>query len=156
MAGLMQVMATQGYDGTSAQTIAEAAGLSPGLVHHHFGKKGEVLLASIEVLRARVRSRFERRAEHATSLRGRSYAFIDAHLALGTDASPDAVACWVGIGAGAVRDEQRASTGVPEMMSAIYGAYQLASAARAAPKGFAASAVRRTADGLISAQRRRT
>jgi TetR/AcrR family transcriptional repressor of bet genes len=188
VAGLMQVMATQGYDGASTQTIAEAAGLSPGLVHYHFDSKREVLLALIETLGARVRARFERRAESAASPRARLYAFIDAHLALGTDASPDGVACWVGIGAEALRektvqaayrravrasldqlellveavlvDEQRASAGVPEiaagLMSAIYGAYQLASAAQAAPKGFAAGAVRRMADGLISAQRPRS
>jgi TetR/AcrR family transcriptional repressor of bet genes len=184
----MQVMAAHGYDGASTHTIAEAAGLSPGLLHYHFGNKREVLLALIELLSARVTARFERRAEQASSARARLYAFIDAHLALGTDASPDAVACWVGVGAEALRDktvqtayrravrssldqleglveqvlldEQRASTGVPEiaagLLSAIYGAYQLASAAQAAPKGFAASAVRRMADGLISAQRPRT
>src|ERR1700742_120467 len=89
VAGLMQVMATQGYDGASTQTIAEAAGLSPGLVHYHFKNKREVLLALIEALGARLDSRFERRAEQTGSPRGRLYAFIDAHLALGTDASPD-------------------------------------------------------------------
>ena len=183
VAGLMQAMAVHGYEGASTQNIAEAAGLAPGLLHYHFENKREILLALLDMLSARLQARFERRADGG-SPRARLYAFIDAHLALGADASPEAVACWVGIGAEALRekavqvaykravrasldqletliravlaDEQRALTGVSEMaaglLSAIYGAYQLASVAQAAPKGFAAGAVRRMADGLISAQ----
>jgi hypothetical protein len=95
-----------------------------------------VLLALIEVLSARVRSRYERRAEQATSRRAHLYAFIDARLALGTDASPEAVACWVGIGAEALREKT------------VQAAYRRS--------GLPASAVRRMADGLISAHRPRS
>lgn len=184
VAGLLHVMAAQGYEGASTQTIAAAARLSPGLVHYHFGSKLEILLALIDQLAERLKQRFERRAKSAASPRARLYAFIDAHLALGPDASLEAVACWVGIGAEALRqpavqaayqkavrthldkletlvhavlhDEARATSAAREiaagLLAAIYGAYQLASAAVSAPKGFAATAVRRMADGSIAAQ----
>lgn len=102
--GLLSAMAEHGYDGASIQRIAERAGLAPGLVHYHFASKQEILLALVDYLSALLDARFERRLRSATSPRARLYAFLDAHVALGADASPAAVACWVGIGAEAVRD----------------------------------------------------
>jgi TetR/AcrR family transcriptional regulator, transcriptional repressor of bet genes len=182
--GLLTVMAAHGYDGASTQTIAEAAGLTAGLVHYHFANKQEILLVLIELLGERLVARYERRAKLAASPRARLYAFLDAFVALGSDASPDAMACWVIIGAEALRqkpvqaayrravrarldqlddlvravleDERRSTDGAVDvaagLMAAIYGVYQLATAAHAAPKGFAAGTLRRMADGLLSAQ----
>lgn len=182
--GLLLAMAEHGYDGASVQLIAEKSGLAPGLVHYHFKTKQEILLALIARLAALLEERFERRAKGVTSARARLYAFLDAHVALGADASPEAVACWVGIGAEAVRhaeiraayrdvirqsleklerlvhavlvDERRIDTACREiaagLMAAIHGSYQLATAANAAPKGFAAPTLKRMADGLLAAQ----
>jgi TetR/AcrR family transcriptional regulator, transcriptional repressor of bet genes len=182
--GLMSAMAERGYEGASIPDIARAAGLSPGLVHYHFENKQEILLVLVERLAQALRERFERRARGASSPRARLYAFLDAHVALGDDANPRAVACWVTIGAEAVRqkevrtayrratrraleeleqlvaevlrDERRSPEGGEQMaaalMAAIYGCYQLASAAQAAPRGFAAPMLRRMADGLLSTQ----
>lgn len=182
--GLMTAMAEHGYDGASVPDIARAAGLSAGLVHYHFENKQEILLVLVEQLSETLRERFERRARNAASPRARLYAFLDAHVALGDDANPRAVACWVTIGAEAVRqkevqaayrratrraldqleqltaavlqDERRSAAGCKEiaaaLMAAIYGCYQLASAAQAAPRGFAAPALRRMADGLLATQ----
>jgi TetR/AcrR family transcriptional repressor of bet genes len=182
--GLLQAMAEHGYDGASVQVIAQAAELTPGLVHYHFKSKQEILLALITHLATRLRERYERRAKSASSPRSRLYAFIDAHLALGADAQPAAVACWVAIGAEALRqpdvqrayrealradlseleallravllDERRSTQDVEALaaglMSTVLGCYQLAIAAHAAPRGFAAPTLRRMADGLIAAQ----
>ena len=181
--GLIAVMAEHGYDGASIPSIAKAAGLAPGLLHYHFESKQQILLAAVGVLSQRVRERYERRAAHASCARERVYAFLDAHVALGSDASPEAVGCWVAIGAEALRqrevqsvyrkvtrlalqqlsgllasalvEEQREPVRAEELaaalMAAVYGCYQLAHAAQAAPKGFAAPMLRQMADGLLSA-----
>jgi TetR/AcrR family transcriptional repressor of bet genes len=182
VSGLRSVMAEHGYDGASVPAIAEAAGLSPGLVHYHFQNKQEILLSLIDELGALVRARYERRAQAASSPRARLHAFLDAHVALGSDASPEAVACWVAIGSEALRhkevqlaykrvlrsaldeltalveavlrDERRKLDAAAELaaglMAAIHGFYQLATAAHAAPRGSAAPALRRMADGLLA------
>lgn len=184
MDGLLHAMAEHGYDGASVQLIAEKAGLAPGLVHYHFKTKQEILVALIGRLSSLLEERFERRAKGPLSARARLYAFLDAHVALGADASPEAVACWVGIGAEAVRhaeirvvyrdtirrnlevleglvhavlaDERRVTSACRDiaagLMATIHGSYQLATAANAAPRGFAAPTLRRMADGLIAAQ----
>lgn len=185
--GLLQVMAAHGYEGASIPRIAEAAGLAPGLVHYHFKSKLEILLALIELLGQRFEARFLRllsEADVRATPRARVYAFLDAHVALGRDADPNAVACWVGIGAEALRErsveraykqalcsqlakledllgetlreEGRSTESTAELaaglMSTILGCFQLAVAAQAAPRGFAAPTLRRMADGLIATQ----
>ena len=57
--GLQQVMAERGYARASITAIGKAAGLSPGLVHYHFGSKQEVLLALVDRLSARLEERLE-------------------------------------------------------------------------------------------------
>lgn len=101
--GLRVVMAEHGYDGASVASIARTAGLASGLVHYHFGSKEEILLALVEQLSVGLRERLELRLLSATTLWDRLDAWIDAHLALGADSDPSAVACWVAIGAEAVR-----------------------------------------------------
>lgn len=173
----IEVMAERGYAGASIQAIAAAAGLAPGLLHYHFRSKQEVLLAVVDELEARVTRRFE--AVGARSARERLDAFIDVHLALDDGADPRAVACWVVVGAEALRqpeirtayeaavrraldrlrgliDAARGPRTALEseeiaagLFAAIEGCYRLAVAARAAPPGFAARTVRRMAAGLL-------
>jgi len=101
---LGRVMAERGYDGASVVEIARAARLAPGLIHYHFASKGEILLALVDRLRGVVRRRFERRvAGRRLPPRARLEAWIDAHVGLGRDADPAAMACWVNIGAEALR-----------------------------------------------------
>ncbi len=104
--GLLQAMAERGYGGASIQTIARAAGLTSGLVHYHFESKQQILIELVRSLSDGVRARFERRARSARAPWKRLDAFIDAHLALGDDADPQAVACWVAIGAEALRQAE--------------------------------------------------
>ncbi len=101
--GLRVVMAERGYDGASIAAIARQAGLASGLVHYHFGNKEEILLALVEHLAGKLRERLELRLAAADTPWARLDAWVDAHLALGDDSDPDAVACWVAIGAEAVR-----------------------------------------------------
>lgn len=98
--GLMLVLRERGYERASIAHIARAAGLTPGLVHYHFPSKQAVLLAVGEALDARFSARYERRLARAgDGPRAALHAFVDAHLALGDDASPVHVASWVALGA---------------------------------------------------------
>jgi TetR/AcrR family transcriptional regulator, transcriptional repressor of bet genes len=173
---LRTLMATRGYDGASVAAIARQAGLAPGLVHYHFANKEEILLALVESIEAVVEERLQRRLARAGTDWERLDAWIDAHVARDRDADADAVACWVAIGAEAVRKPAvRAayegavlrdlrqlelllhgvgcadtSTTAVALLSAVEGAYRLsAGAPNAVPLGFAAPALRRMARGLV-------
>ena len=104
--GLLRVMAARGYGGATIAEIAREAGLPPGIVHYHFESKKEILVAVLERLSAVLGERYRRRAARAarSETRGRVFAWVDAHVALGADADPRAMACWVAIGAEALRD----------------------------------------------------
>lgn len=102
--GLLKTVATQGYAGATVQAIAVASGLAPGLIHYHFRDKREILVALVDQLAHYALRRFESRASSASTAKERLRAYIDARLAYGEDANPDAVAAWVMIGAEAVRD----------------------------------------------------
>ena len=102
--GLRQVIATSGYAGATIAAIAKAAGLAPGLIHYHFRDKREILVALVQALAGYARERYARRAAAATDAAERLRAYVDARLAYGADAQPDAVAAWVMIGEQAVQD----------------------------------------------------
>ncbi|OJH41604.1 TetR family transcriptional regulator [Cystobacter ferrugineus] len=100
-------MAERGYERASIAEIAKAAGLSPGLVHYHFTQKQEVLLALVEQLAQRGRERVKARlARTKGGPRARVEAFLEAFLATGDDAEPEAVAAWVTISAEALRQPE--------------------------------------------------
>ena len=102
---MAQVVARNGYEGASIGEIGRAAGLTAGLVHYHFESKQEVFLELIATHARTHAELLERRlTEAGEDPRERLTAFIDTHLALGPDASPVAVACWVAIAAEAVRE----------------------------------------------------
>jgi TetR/AcrR family transcriptional repressor of bet genes len=105
--GLLWVMAAKGYDRASIAEIAKAGRLTPGLVHYHFGSKQEILIAAVGRLAAGLGRRIEKRSlKAAPRPLPQLDAFIDAHLALGVDANPKAVATWVMLGAEAVRQRE--------------------------------------------------
>ncbi|MBK6812596.1 MAG: TetR family transcriptional regulator [Sandaracinaceae bacterium] len=102
--GLLDVIAAEGYEGATIASIAKAAGLGSGLVHYHFSSKQAILLALIERIGELIEVRYQRRLLPAgDDPVARLRAFIDAHLALGDDAEPRAVAAWVVVGAEALR-----------------------------------------------------
>jgi TetR/AcrR family transcriptional regulator, transcriptional repressor of bet genes len=102
----LRVMARTGFDGASVQAIAKEAGLAAGLLHHYFGSKAEILHALLDHLEALVRARHETLAARRRGAGGRLEAWIDAHLAQGEGARPEAVAAWVWIGAQSLKDEE--------------------------------------------------
>ncbi|MBI3857547.1 MAG: TetR family transcriptional regulator C-terminal domain-containing protein [Planctomycetes bacterium] len=104
--GLLRVMAARGYGGATIGEIAREANLPPGVVHYHFDSKKAILVEVLGRLSRGVRERYLRKAARAgrTEPRGRVHAWIDAHVALGPDDDARAMACWVAIGAEALRD----------------------------------------------------
>lgn len=107
IAALIKVMAKHGYDGASVVDIAKAARLTPGLVHYHFKNKQEILLAALGALIARHDANLEARlAAVGDDPLVEVAAFIDFHLGLGSDADPEALACWILLGGEALRDSK--------------------------------------------------
>ncbi len=180
VSALLIVMARQGYNGASIQDIAKQAELTPGLLHYHFASKRDILLALIIEIEAIVEQRYEKRLKSAKSNWDELYSLIDAYVALGDDANSNAVACWVGIAAEALKDEiiceaytktierklsklqahvksvapHRSPKDIKAitalLMSAIQGAYSLSIIAKATPKGFASQQIRKTAHALLN------
>jgi len=101
--GLLAVMADRGYERASVAQIAQAAGLTPGLVHYHFKTKQDILLRLVDFLGVSLDVRLERRIAKAETARGRLEAFIDVHLATGEGSNPKELACWVAAAAEAIR-----------------------------------------------------
>lgn len=105
MRGLMTVMSEAGYEGATIPLIAQAAGVAPGVVHYHFPNKQAILIELVEYIGNLVQFRFD---ELCDGLAADEHlgAFIDANLALGKGANSAAVACWIGIGAEAVKQPE--------------------------------------------------
>ena len=100
VAAFARVMAAHGYAGATVSAVAAEAGLAPGLVHHHFKDKAELLRALLNELvggfRARIRSH-ENDGEPLLS-------YADAALRLDERSDLVAAKCWVGVFAEAIRD----------------------------------------------------
>jgi TetR/AcrR family transcriptional regulator, transcriptional repressor of bet genes len=57
VAAFARVLAAHGYAGATVAAIAAEAGVAPGLVHHHFENKDELLGALLRTLVAAFRER---------------------------------------------------------------------------------------------------
>jgi TetR/AcrR family transcriptional regulator, transcriptional repressor of bet genes len=160
-----KVLADHGYAGATIARIAARVGVAPGLIHHHFRSKDELLEGMFEVLLGDFRARFaaERARQPGQSALA---AYADAALKLEGGVQSDAAKCWVGLFSEAVRnpvlfrkvrrlldnevatirrlsgerlDEQRASAALAFVIGAlVFGAF----APRKA-QGFAAPALHR-------------
>jgi len=133
VAGLLSVMARVGYQRATIPEVARAAGLTPGLVHYHFRSKHQVLVALVVHLAEGLRTRLARRLALAGDTpRERLAALVDAHLALGDDADPRAVAAWVVVGTEAVRDAEVRALYQAEVRASLQGLRRLVRACLAA------------------------
>jgi TetR/AcrR family transcriptional repressor of bet genes len=103
--GLMIVMSEVGYEGATVPLIAKAAGLTPGLIHYHFDSKQSILIGLIDHLGDTVHKRFQEFAQEVSGA-AQLKAFVGAHVGLGRGADPRAVACWISIGAEALRQPE--------------------------------------------------
>jgi len=95
-----RVMADHGYAGATIAAIAAEAGVAPGLVHHHFENKAELLGALLGELVAR----FRERVRHYEAEGDPLLAYADGALRLDERADVGAARAWVGLLAEAVRD----------------------------------------------------
>jgi TetR/AcrR family transcriptional repressor of bet genes len=104
---LMQVMATNGYDGASMTEIARAAGLTPGLIHYHFDNKQEILLSVLrELVEEHDAGLAAELATAGASPLAQVGAFLDFHLATGKRANAEALACWIALTGEALRQPE--------------------------------------------------
>ncbi len=94
-----KVLAEHGHEGATIAAAAAAAGVAPGLVHHHFASKADLVDSLLTELVARFRERTRAKEAGGDPLA----AYLSAAVEI--DASADFVAarCWVGILAEAVR-----------------------------------------------------
>ena len=95
-----RVLATHGYSGATIARVADEAGVAPGLVHHHFAGKDDLLVSLLDMLLAEFRNRTRRRESEEQPLE----AYVMAAVALDKDADAVAARCWVGVFAEALRD----------------------------------------------------
>ena len=102
----LAVMSESGYAGATIRAIAKQAGISPGLIHHHFANKQDILLAAVNQLVMQGRERYESLSTSCSSPREQLQAFIDARLGLGDGHDKDAVKAWILIGSEAVRQTE--------------------------------------------------
>jgi TetR/AcrR family transcriptional repressor of bet genes len=104
---LGRVMARQGYAQATIAAVAKEASLAPGLIHYHFEDKQAILVALVGELAGRLETRTAARLAGASDApRARLHALVDAHVGLGDDADPSAVAAWVIVAAEAVRQPE--------------------------------------------------
>ena len=101
VAAFARVLARHGYAGATIAAVAAEAGVAPGLVHHYFVDKHELLGELLGDLMARFRLRSQAAVESGTAPLD---AYLDAALALGDSADVTAARCWVSVLAEAVRD----------------------------------------------------
>lgn len=93
------VLADHGYAGATIAAIANEAGLTPGLLHHHFRSKDEMLEALLSELISGFRDRVRLYEAEGDPL----LAYADGALRLGARADITAARCWVGLFAEAIR-----------------------------------------------------
>lgn len=100
LAAFARVLADHGYAGATIAAVAAEAGIAPGLIHHHFDSKSELLGGLLQELVGRFRTRVRRFETAEEGLQ----AYIDGALKLDDQADLVAARCWVGLFAEAVRN----------------------------------------------------
>ncbi len=95
-----RVLADHGYAGSTIAAVANEAGLAPGLVHHHFESKQDLLVSLLQTLIAGFRRRVQSYEQGEDPL----LAYVDGALKLDERADVTAARCWVGLFAEAIRN----------------------------------------------------
>lgn len=88
-------MGKHGLADTTVQTISRGAGVSPGIIHHYFGGKDELLAATMRSMLQQLRDDATRRLAAAGSPRARLEAIVDCNFAP-DQFEPRVVAAWLG------------------------------------------------------------
>ena len=92
---LQAEMAVAGFSRATTKSIAERAGLAPGLVHYHFKDKEAILLTLVERLIEQADARYETLSAKVGSPADKLRAFIGARVGEGAAAEAEQVAVWV-------------------------------------------------------------
>lgn len=95
-----QVLARHGYEGATIAAVASEAEVAPGLVHHYFKSKEELLAVLIE----KQVHRFRERVRSQEPGMDRLAAYVEGAVGLNQAADLVAARCWVGIFAEAMRN----------------------------------------------------
>jgi AcrR family transcriptional regulator len=74
---VVDVIATDGFSGLTAQRVAHRSGVTWGAVQHHFGGKDRLLLAVLENSFERFAERLDRVTAAGTTLAARAALFVD-------------------------------------------------------------------------------
>jgi TetR/AcrR family transcriptional repressor of bet genes len=90
----IDVVAARGFDGATLPEVARLLEVSPGLLHHHFADKDEVVAVAVERLALRLELRAEQRLRHSRSPGQELRAMVQAWLAVDDDADPGGVRAW--------------------------------------------------------------
>ena len=90
-------MAVAGFSRATTKSIAERAGLAPGLVHYHFTDKESILHALVERLIAQADQRFETLSATATSPAETLRCYVAARVGEGGEAEAAQVGVWVSL-----------------------------------------------------------
>lgn len=99
VAAFARVLASHGFARATIAAVAAEANVAPGLVHHYFANKDELLDCLLGELIARFRRRTQAFEEHQE----RVEAYASAAVRLDATADTIAARCWVGVLAEAVR-----------------------------------------------------
>lgn len=94
---LLVEMASVGFDRASTKSIAERAGLAPGLVHYHFKSKEEILLVLVDQLMASADVRHQQLLGTARSPMEQLQAFVSARVGLGAEEHSEQARAWINI-----------------------------------------------------------
>ncbi|PWC33915.1 transcriptional regulator BetI [Azospirillum sp. TSO35-2] len=96
-------MGEHGLADTTVQTISRGAGVSPGIIHHYFGGKNELLAATMRSMLQQLRDDVTLRLAAADGPRARLEAIVDCNFAAG-QFEPRVVSAWLGFWAQAPHD----------------------------------------------------
>lgn len=83
-----------GFGATTIQTIGFAAGLSPGIIHHYFGGKNELLAATMRHLLEELRTDYLARLPANATPAQRVHALLEANFDE-KQFTPDILAAWL-------------------------------------------------------------
>ena len=100
---MIEAMAEHGYAKATIATIAEAADLTPGLLHYHFPSKTAILRGALHKLAAQQEELFQHITDAHDDALDALDAILVAMLAPGAQAQPGRVSAWVAILAEAIR-----------------------------------------------------
>ncbi len=113
---LVRLLAAGSFAEISVAELGREAALAPGLVHHYFRDKEEVLVVAVERMAIELELRLVEKLRTAGEAgKARVHAFIDAWLSAEPGANPRAAFAWVAIG-----DEARRRPEVQKLYVAAF------------------------------------